>query len=175
MAVTESTPVVLKCRYRLATGCTYTSKSQPGLHVHEKSGAGHAGHRIVLTACPVCGDDQGDEMGRALHLSQVHGIRAKSERRQDLDARQVKEIYAERYGAAAGLDAADAPDAPDEVPEAPSALAPGTNGHAPVSGTLVLADAQHAFGALVDEVEALREENAELRVKLQQVRDLLGD
>jgi hypothetical protein len=157
---------VLRCRYRYATGCTTEYANQPAMYQHEKKSGVHADHRIDLKTCPECGVSSGDEMARAQHLSAEHGIRARSERRQELDALQVKQLYVARYSAGPDDSAAD---------ESPVLPAPSPNGHAPAP--LDLAAAQGAFAALVAEVEMLRAENAALKAEaatFAQVRNLLS-
>jgi hypothetical protein len=162
MTVQQDEAAVLRCRYQYATGCEYEGSSKQALYAHERLSPAHAAHRIELTACPVCGKPFDGEHGRGLHLANEHGIKAKTEQRQELDARQVAELYATRYGTAEAV-----------LP------VPSSNGHAPDPApvTLDLLAAQEAFAALVAEVESLRAENAALRTEaavLRQVRSVLA-
>lgn len=165
MSTATSATTVLLCRYRYATGCAATFNSRQAQGAHEKSPA-HARERVELRACPECEAPCRGEMERAMHLSNEHGIRAGSERRQELDARQVQQILAARQ-----------PDAePDaDVPAAAGPDAAGPDADGPLDGHLVPADpdappfdlseARGAFAALVSEVEALRARNAELEAR----------
>ena len=161
--MTDETQVVWRCRYRLATGCTAEGKKQ-AMYAHEKSNVAHEDHRVVLRDCPVCGAGCGDEVQRATHLSAEHGIRAGSERRQELDAVQVKELFdAAPAVTGAGLvpDAAangsftvTHHDAPPPVPAA------SLNGHSPAVPDVAvepdLAAAEAVLAALIAEVKRLR-------------------
>jgi hypothetical protein len=167
----QDAPDVFRCRYEYATGCEWDGGSQPSKHHHEKTAPDHAEHRIVLTVCPVCGGNCGDESGRAMHLSKEHGIKAKTQERQEADARQVKELYDARYGVLQGSPAALV---------IPATWVPPSNGHAPdpAPATLDLLAAQEAFAGLIAEVEQLRAENAALRTEaavLRQVRAALAE
>jgi hypothetical protein len=164
MSTATSATTVLLCRYRYATGCAATFNSRQAQGAHEKSPV-HARERVELRACPECEAPCRGEMERAMHLSNEHGIRAGSERRQELDARQVQQILAARQPGAE-------PDA--DVPAAePDAAGPGAG--RPLDGHLVPADpdappfdlseARGAFAALVSEVEALRARNAALEAR----------
>jgi hypothetical protein len=180
------------CRYRYAPdpGCTatYGAAQKQGLYAHEKSTAAHALHRVTLRDCPECGAGCGDEIKRGMHLKVEHGIRAGSEYRQELDAKQVEAIFKARQAEAAALPAE--PDAPAEedyeladpyrpIPsgyetlEALNGAAP--NGHSPAA--LDLSAAQDFLSALLAEVETLRAENARLKadtILLAQIRDMLA-
>jgi hypothetical protein len=161
----------LKCRYRYATGCTAEFGSKPGLGGHERTA--HQAHHVELRVCPVCGDDCGSEMERGRHLSNEHDARAGSERRQDLDARQVLELLGPRTDAGTpagvpmpgftrenhGVIAAPPAAGPDQVkPEPPMGEA-----DAEPAAADPLSTARDAFDAIADEVEELRAENARLR------------
>jgi hypothetical protein len=145
----DGAPAKLKCRYRYATGCTAEYPSAPGLHLHEKKAPDHAGHRVVLAACPVCGRGLGSEAQRSQHLTNEHAIRAGTEERQELDAQQTAGLYADLYGN------------PPAGPAAPALPAPSSNGHGPAPAELT--SVQAAFAALVAEVDALVAENARLK------------
>ena len=85
-----------QCRYRYATNCTTTSIAKQGMYTHEKSAVAHADHRVTLRDCPECGMPCGDEGKRGMHMAAEHGIRAGSEYRQELDAKQVEAIFKAR-------------------------------------------------------------------------------
>ena len=173
----QEVPAVLQCRYRLATGCTAEYGSKQGMYAHEKQGPAHADHRVTLRDCPVCGTGCGDEPKRGMHLSNEHGITAGSERRQELDARQVKELYDEQCsggghafpaGALEVLDATanvlgghGANGAQPSEPGSGEDLGPSLNGHGPAVFD-DLSAARDMFVALVAEVETLRAAVAEL-------------
>src|ERR1035441_6847008 len=99
--------LVQGCRYRYATGCgaTYRAAQKQGLYAHEKSTAAHALHRVTLRDCPECGAGCGDEIKRGMHLKVEHGIRAGSEKRQELDAKQVEAILKGREDVPVAVDA----------------------------------------------------------------------
>jgi hypothetical protein len=161
MTTAVESATVLKCRYRYATGCTADFTTKPGLSNHEKNM--HAGHRVELRVCPECEADCGSDMARAAHLSNEHGIRAGSPRRQELDARQVQRLFAVRPagepapgdGAGAAGQEATAPEAAAPVPP------PGENQAASPELPVV----RNILAALVDEVEALRARNASLQAE----------
>jgi hypothetical protein len=159
--------VVQKCRYRYATGCTAEYNSRPGLNAHEKSGPLHSDHRITLRDCPECGASCGNEMKRGMHMAAEHGLAAGSERRQELDARQVKELYDARQDVPVAAEVPVPDDAPaaqwPSVQQGTAATAPSPaltappvspNGHSPAA--LDLSAARDMFAALVAEVERLR-------------------
>src|ERR1035441_7113402 len=131
--------VVQKCRYRYATGCTAEYNSRPGLNAHEKSGPLHSDHRITLRDCPECGASCGNEMKRGMHMAAEHGLAAGSERRQELDARQVKELYDARQDVPVAVDAVMLGAAPSAngsgvfEPDGHPDLAPWANGHSPAA------------------------------------------
>ena len=160
--MTDETQVVWRCRYRLATGCTAEGKKQ-AMYAHEKINVAHEDHRVVLRDCPVCGAGCGDEVQRATHLSAEHGIRAGSERRQELDAVQVKELYDAQHAATgAGLvpDAAANVFTDHDAPPPPPAPAASLNGHSPAVPDVAvepdLAAAEAVLAALIAEVKRLR-------------------
>ena len=176
-----------QCRYRYATNCTTTSIAKQGMYTHEKSAVAHADHRVTLRDCPECGMPCGDEGKRGMHMAAEHGIRAGSEYRQELDAKQVEAIFKARQAEAAALPAE--PDAPAEedyeladpyrpIPSGYEALeslnGAAPNGHSPAA--LDLSAAQDMFIAMAAELKELRawkaahEADAAL---LAQMRDLL--
>lgn len=163
MTTATDSATVLKCRYRYATGCTADYATKPGLSAHEKNF--HAEQRVELRVCPECGTDCGTEMARAAHLSNEHGIRAGTPRRQELDALQVQELLGTRTPDGAAAAQAAEPPAPAE-PRAPqaepaAAVAPGGK----PAGAPELPVVRNILAALVDEVEALRAENAALKAR----------
>jgi hypothetical protein len=157
---------VLRCRYRYATGCdwqtTVAANSRATLNAHEKQTTAHALHRIELLNCPACGTRFKGEMPRAVHLSNEHGIRAGSPERMEADARQVKELYDAKFGSAP---------VPEPSPNGSHPAASSANGHAPERAADITA-ARSVFAALLDEVEALRAENAGLRADAETFRQI---
>jgi hypothetical protein len=166
--------LVQGCRYRYATGCgaTYRAAQKQGLYAHEKSTAAHALHRVTLRDCPECGAGCGDEIKRGMHLKVEHGIRAGSEKRQELDAVQVKAILEATARPDDALSPAAQVPVPDDAqqpnrplldrprlsgvfePDGHPDLAPWANGHSPAA--LDLSAARDMFAALIAEVERLR-------------------
>ena len=185
------------CRYRYAPdpGCTatYGAAQKQGLYAHEKSTAAHALHRVTLRDCPECGAGCGDEIKRGMHLKVEHGIRAGSEKRQELDAKQVEAILKATARPDDTLSPAAQVPVPDDAqqpnrplldrprlsgvfePDGHPDLAPWANGHSPAA--LDLSAAQDFLSALLAEVETLRAENARLKadtILLAQIRDMLA-
>jgi hypothetical protein len=118
----------------------------------------------------VCSERLGDEQPRAVHLSSAHGIRALTQERLDLDAKQVQEIYALRYGTTDSAAGPEPAAAPLPVLPPPAALpAPHTNGNGPAPGDVealqaVLGEIVAAsFAALQAENTALRQDNERLK------------
>lgn len=153
----QESATILKCRYRYANGCAAEYTKRSGLYQHEKQGTAHALHRIELRDCPECGVSCADEAGRSQHLSDEHGIRAATERRQELDARQVQELWD------ASRPAAPAAAANGHSPAASQNGHPGANGHHPAA--LDLFAARDIFAALIAEVETLRAAPAALEAE----------
>lgn len=186
-ALTTASTVAAKivtCRYRLVTGCTGSWSSDPGRMAHEK--VSHADLLVTLRVCPECGMDCKDEITRARHLSDQHGIRARCPRRQELDALQAQSILKARKedvpggtpSPAARVPVPDdapavrwqppAPPVPPATPAAVSAPSNGTgvfepDGHPDLgpspnghSPELDLSAAQDMFIAMAAEVEELR-------------------
>ena len=199
---TQEAPAVWKCRYRLATGCTTEAPpdKKQTMYAHEKVTAAHALHRITLSACPECGRDYGGELGRATHLAAEHGVTAGSERRQELDARQVKELFGALYASQApsllpwqgdganGAGPAEIrwttsppPQVPDGTanlfkdPDANLVTVPSPNGDSPAA--FDLGAAQDMFAALLHEVVRLRAIVADLEpdaAMARQIKSVLG-
>ena len=184
------------CRYRYAPdpGCTatYGAAQKQGLYAHEKSTAAHALHRVTLRDCPECGAGCGDEIKRGMHLKAEHGIRAGSEKRQEVDAVQVKELYDAQYRNPSGPDDMPSPEVPEPwagrqiaqqgtaaTSVSPALTAPpvSLNGHSPAALDLTATlDSFTALAAeLVAEVETLRAENARLRASLAVDPDVAAD
>ena len=185
---------VQKCRYRHATGCTAEYGSRASINSHEKLGPLHSDHRVTLRDCPEseCGRPCGDEAKRGMHLAAEHGIRAGSEKRQEVDAVQVKELYDAQYRNPSGPDDMPSPEVPEpwagrqiaqQGTAATSASPPLTappvslNGHSPAALDLTATlDSFTALAAeLVAEVETLRAENARLRASLAVDPDVAAD
>jgi hypothetical protein len=164
----ETTATVLRCRYRYATGCDATYDKRTGLYQHEKMAAAHALHRIDLTGCPECGAPCGDETGRSRHLTDEHSIRAGTDARQELDARQVKQIWDAEHQQPPGM-AGPEPVTFAAAPASGLSQAPPPNGHSPNGHSpapVDLAAVQGYFTALVAEVEALRAAPEVLRAEV---------
>jgi hypothetical protein len=179
---------VTKCRYRLVTDppCDVENRA---VYQHEKTA--HADIYVPLTVCPDpegngCTEDCETEQGRARHLWVEHGIKAKTELRQELDAQQVKALHG-------GEDRPDAtpeavltgengtavrrstrlyppwPDEDDEVtPAGPAPVA--LNGHQPAE--LDLDAALVAVSAVIAELAELRAEVKVLRADAELCRAL---
>jgi hypothetical protein len=84
-------PAARRCRYHL-TGCDYADTSPQAVYSHEETGPAHAGHRIPLRECPVCGLAFASTQARSLHLNRAHDTPASSLARAELDARQTQAL-----------------------------------------------------------------------------------